>query len=286
MLDTHNRLHCYCLIEPCNCTRREEIVEYSTVVPRLPLEGKIFRGMLCYGDLATATLFLCVTCFRHVSAFVPTAGLHSSNNRDRNRIHRIQPSTSSGRPQGLLMRGTQLPEEEEERSSSKNRKGGFKRTIDHDNRELTRLDFGRRVGLGFAAGAALLLDAGGSKHALAEDTAPTSAAEGAGDAAAPTVAETAPVASETVVATPTSTSAAGRPGMPPLRDMGIEIPYIGKPVPLNKFLGSKATLVVNPKLDDPESLQQVGVYPVELLLGVTCTLPLSVGVWHNAVTAL
>ena len=71
-----------------------------------------------------------------------------------------------------------------------------------------------------------------------------------------------------------------------MRDMGIEIPYIGKPVPLNKFLGSKATLVVNPKLDDPESLQQVGVYPVELLLGVTCTLPLSVGVWHNAVTAL
>lgn len=44
---------------------------------------------------------------------------------------------------------------------------------------------------------------------------------------------------------------------PLLRDMGIEVPYLGKPTPLGKFLGGKATLVVNPKIDDPESLNQV-----------------------------
>ncbi|CAM9145126.1 unnamed protein product [Discosporangium mesarthrocarpum] len=35
-----------------------------------------------------------------------------------------------------------------------------------------------------------------------------------------------------------------------------QVPYTGKSLPLNKFLG-KATLVVNPKIDDPESLKQM-----------------------------
>lgn len=42
-----------------------------------------------------------------------------------------------------------------------------------------------------------------------------------------------------------------------LRDLGLEVPYTGKSLPLDRFLGSKATLVVNPKIDDPESLTQV-----------------------------
>ncbi|CAM9793519.1 unnamed protein product [Choristocarpus tenellus] len=40
------------------------------------------------------------------------------------------------------------------------------------------------------------------------------------------------------------------------RDQNFQVQYTGKTLPLNKFLG-KATLVVNPKIDDPESLNQV-----------------------------
>lgn len=56
---------------------------------------------------------------------------------------------------------------------------------------------------------------------------------------------------------PLAVAREGGAGPVALKDMGLEVPYTGKSLPLNKFLGGKATLVVNPKIDDPESLHQV-----------------------------
>lgn len=113
------------------------------------------------------------------------------------------------------------------------------------DRSSTRLDFG--VGLGATAAAVLL--GGRSRQALAEDVV-AEGGEGAASATAAAV-STGPVDAAPVVA-------AAVEG-PALRDLGFEVPYTGKMVPLNKFIGAKATLVVNPKIDDPESLHQVGV---------------------------
>lgn len=111
---------------------------------------------------------------------------------------------------------------------------------------LTRGEFGR-IALG-TAGAASVFALGGGAGGL-----PRSAfAEGteAGDVAA---AATAAPAEEP----PPAVATEGGGSLVALRDMGLEVPYTGKSLPLSKFLGSKATLVVNPKIDDPESLHQV-----------------------------
>lgn len=115
----------------------------------------------------------------------------------------------------------------------------------------TRLEFG--VGLGAAAAAVVL--GGTTAAAIAEDVntavaaAPAAVAAAADGAAQETAAATSAAAAPEV--------AAAAPAESPLRDLGFEVPYTGKSLPLSKFLGSRATLVVNPKIDDPESLHQV-----------------------------
>lgn len=107
--------------------------------------------------------------------------------------------------------------------------------MDHNLFEvMTRLDFG--VGL-TATGVSMLFGAVPKQASADESTA----------------------VSETVRdPSPVGTEPASRPTEEPsLRDLGFEVPYTGKSLPLSKFLGSKATLVVNPKIDDPESLNQV-----------------------------
>lgn len=101
------------------------------------------------------------------------------------------------------------------------------------------------------ATAAAVLMGGYPRQALAEDA----AVEG-GEGAATAAATVAAASAEQAEAAPVVAAAAVE--TPALRDLGFEVPYTGKMVPLNKFLGSKATLVVNPKIDDPESLHQVG----------------------------
>lgn len=111
---------------------------------------------------------------------------------------------------------------------------------------LTRGEFAR-VALG-TAGAASVFMLGGAvgelpRSAFAEGT------EGSDVAATASVgaAEEPPLA----------VAREGGAGPVALKDMGLEVPYTGKSLPLNKFLGGKATLVVNPKIDDPESLHQM-----------------------------
>lgn len=116
---------------------------------------------------------------------------------------------------------------------------GARETPDHDLDGLSRLDFGVRLG----AGAALLLGSG-PQHALAEEDAAVVDTDGG------------------TVAAEAAAMPAAAPGAISLRDLGFEVPYTGKSFPLSKFLGSKATLVVNPKIDDPESLHQVRVFCV------------------------
>lgn len=114
---------------------------------------------------------------------------------------------------------------------------------DHNSRPpLTRGEFGR-----IALGSASTLILSGIAGALPQ----------------PAFAEGAPIptddAAEAAKAAVPATGGGGEASAAPiaLRDMGIKVPYTGKSLPLDKFLGSKATLVVNPKIDDPESLHQV-----------------------------
>lgn len=198
--------------------------------------------MVCYPRLAAATLIgVLVACFEHTAAFAPSALRADSlrtNHRDVKRLHRIQQlSVSSNSVRRLLMR--HMTSEAEHNCEGKR--------VNHDNMDspgLTRLDFG--VGLA-ATGAAFLLGSG-PRHALAEDTASIGSEGGTASAV---VEEASPA--EVVAAAPEA-----NPDTPALRDLGFEVPYTGKSLPLSKFLGNRATLVVNPKLDDPESLQQVG----------------------------
>lgn len=127
----------------------------------------------------------------------------------------------------------------------------------------TRREFG--AGLG-AAAAALVLGGGttaaGPRSVLAEEDSSTAAV--AGDDATVVVAEAAQEASPEAAAPAVAAPAAETR---PLRDLGFEVPYTGKSVPLSKFLGSRATLVVNPKIDDPESLHQVWLWCVSVFWG-------------------
>lgn len=128
--------------------------------------------------------------------------------------------------------------------------------LDHELFEvMTRLDFG--VGLS-ATGLAMLFGAIPTAQALADES--TAVSENDRDPS--------PVVTET----------ASRPAEEPsLRDLGFEVPYTGKSLPLSKFLGSKATLVVNPKIDDPESLNQVRTAIAILGLGGSSTLWFCIG---------
>lgn len=167
----------------------------------------------------------------------PSAGLRS-NHHGENQLHRIH-RPSSGGAQYPSMRAS---------TPSEDAVGGLE-TVGHEEgggRSSTRLGFGASLG----ATAAAVLMGGYPRQALAEDAA-VEGGEGAATAAATVTAASA----EQAEAAPVVAAAVETP---PLRDLGFEVPYTGKMVPLNKFLGSKATLVVNPKIDDPESLHQVG----------------------------
>lgn len=174
----------------------------------------------------------------HHLAARPSAGLRS-NHHGENRLYRIH-CPSPGGVQYPSMRAS---------TPSEDAVGGLE-LMGHEEgggRASTRLDFGVSLG----AIAAALLMGGYPRQALAKDA----ATEG-GEGAATAVATVAAVSAEQAEAAPVAAAAAV--DAPALRDLGFEVPYAGKMVPLNKFLGGKATLVVNPKIDDPESLHQVG----------------------------
>lgn len=194
----------------------------------------------------TLSQLVLAACWRGTSGFAPhhlaarpSAGLRS-NHHGENRLHRIHRSSSGG-VQYPSMRAS---------TPSEDAVGGLETMGQEEGagRSSTRLDFGVSLG---ATAAAVLMGGGYPRQALAEDAA-VEGGEGAATVAATVVeasaeqAEAAPVAAAAAVDTPA------------LRDLGFEVPYTGKMVPLNKFLGGKATLVVNPKIDDPESLHQVG----------------------------
>lgn len=116
----------------------------------------------------------------------------------------------------------------------------------HERTLLSRGDFGR---LGLAMiGASTVVDWVSQQSARADGE--TAVAGNGGDVSGAAMPAAAVAESRAVVPAPAREAV-------PLRDMGLEVSYTGKSLPLNKFLGSKATLVVNPKLDDPESLHQV-----------------------------
>eukprot|EP00903_Cladosiphon_okamuranus_P014278 g13261.t1 len=113
----------------------------------------------------------------------------------------------------------------------------------------TRLEFG--AGLGAAAAAVVL---GRTTATVAEDASTAVVA----DAAAAGVTDAAQEYSPEVAApSPAAVASTSTAETRPLRELGFEVPYTGKSFPLSKFLGSRATLVVNPKIDDPESLHQM-----------------------------
>lgn len=197
--------------------------------------------------ISASALVLALTYFRQATAFMPAItgpGIRTSSaNMHRSLHHRREQQQSvlgrrrrSARRTSMLRRDAVGGGSEVGRNSDDASRGG-------NGGASTRLEFG--VGMG-AAAAAIVLGGitAGPTRALAEETGAPEATQGA----VPEV--TAP---EAVAAAPAAAAAESVP----LRDMGIEVPYTGKSVPLSKFLGSRATLVVNPKIDDPESLHQV-----------------------------
>lgn len=202
--------------------------------------------MTSTSTMTAFVLALVLACFRQASAFVVpgTAGL-DLRLVDMHRVHRNRLE----RPSNVGRRKRSVPC----LSILKGDSGGYGSEVgrvsdgaNEDSRETsTRREFG--AGLGAAAAAIML----GGRNALAED----SSTAVASDAAAAGVAEAAQQAQPEFEAPAAAASTAAE--TPPLRDLGFEVPYTGKSVPLSKFLGSRATLVVNPKLDDPESLHQV-----------------------------
>ncbi|CAN0151887.1 unnamed protein product [Scytosiphon promiscuus] len=191
--------------------------------------------------MASFALVLGLACLRQSSAFVapiqstaPKA--HGPGGNMNRMLHRIPPC--GGRSGGVneLSMSKEAAPLDEPKSSDDAR-------IDIRGAS-TRLEFG--AGLGAAAAAAVVLG-GRIGSALAEESATAGAAA---PAIVPAAAEEAAPAAAAVAAAPPAETR-------PLRDLGFEVPYTGKSVPLTKFLGSRATLVVNPKLDDPEALHQM-----------------------------
>lgn len=205
--------------------------------------------MTSTSTMAASALALALACFRQTSAFVAPGAAGPDISVDMRRLHRIeQPSLGRRRrsvPGLSLIEG----DSSSEVGRGSDDAGGS------SSGASTRLEFG--AGLGAAAAAVMLggATAAGPRPALAEDTI-TSVAE---DSAAAVVAE---VAQEAPPEVATPAAAASPAETRPLRELGFEVPYTGKSVPLSKFLGSRATLVVNPKIDDPESLHQVCVVRV------------------------
>ena len=193
-----------------------------------------------------------VGCFSYSQAFEHLRYTHITVARPLsqrcNSYPRRQPKTTprgedSIRPPPLHhLNGANDSSNDDSSSTSNNGRRGtgrnYNNQADREDHDLfgamNRLDFGFELG---AAGAAMLLRSM-TREASADEG--ISAASGGGDST--------PVAIE-AAAPPAPNSS--------LRDLGFEVPYTGKSVPLSKFLGSKATLVVNPKIDDPESLTQV-----------------------------
>ncbi|CAB1101228.1 unnamed protein product [Ectocarpus sp. CCAP 1310/34] len=194
--------------------------------------------------MAASVVVLGLACFRQASAFVVSvrspaatapapataAGLIRINIVGEHRLHR-RTRTASGVYRLSMQKAAGSQDAGGRRSSCSSSGGG--------GGASTRLEFG--AGLG-AAAAAIVMGGTSARGALAEDAngdaatavVATAGAEGAAHAASPAATET----------------------TPSLRELGFEVPYTGKLVPLNKFLGSRATLVVNGKLDDPEALHQ------------------------------
>lgn len=198
--------------------------------------------MACGSTMASLALILGLACFRQASAFVapvrtPAPTAHGASGNMNRLLSRIQPSgAASSRIAHHLSMSKEGSPTDDTRSSKDAHRGAS-----------TRLEFG--AGLGAAAAAAVALG-GRIGNALAEDS--TTAGDTATVIVTAAAEEAAPVA-----AAATTAPAASPPETRPLRDLGFEVPYTGKSVPLSKFLGSRATLVVNPKLDDPEALHQV-----------------------------
>lgn len=206
--------------------------------------------MTCTSTMAASALAVALACCRQTSAFVApgtgtgTAGLRT-NAHMQHRLHRIE-EPGLGRRRRSVPRLSMLKGDSGTCGSEVGRNSDD--ASGSSSGASTRLEFG--AGLGAAAAAIVLGGTtAGPRPALAEDTSTAVA----GDAAAAGVAEAAQEAAPVEVAAPAAPVAETRP----LRDLGFEVPYTGKSVPLSKFLGSRATLVVNPKIDDPESLHQV-----------------------------
>ena len=204
--------------------------------------------------MSASAFVLALACCRQARAFVPAGtaaaapGLRTSAASNMHRsLHPRTEQTALGSSRRSARGVSMLKRDGGSSSGSEVGRSSDDATSGNNSGASTRLEFG--VGMGAAAAAAFVLGgttAGGPKRALADDDtgAPGAAQEATTEAAAPEAASAA--------AAPAAAEAA-----PPLRDLGIEVPYTGKSVPLSKFLGSRATLVVNPKIDDPESLHQV-----------------------------
>lgn len=189
-------------------------------------------------------MLLVATCFvEHAGAFVhlrpvTMERIRSDVNSKNDGLHRLHtPSTSMVQSKVSMRDKSRSIAEQEYHFEDHDT-----HPLGADDSRLSRLDFGLRLG---AASAALLLS--GPRASSADGAADLA------DAASDTAEEVAQV--ESPVAS--SASPVSAPDTGPLRDLGFEVPYTGKALPLNKFLGGKATLVVNPKIDDPESLHQV-----------------------------
>lgn len=202
--------------------------------------------MASTSTMAASALALALACFRQTSAFVaPGAAAGPDISVDMRRLQRIEQPSLGRRRRSVPGLSMIEGESGSEMGNDGDDAGGS------GSGASTRLEFG--AGLGAAAAAMVLggATAAGPRPALAEDTSNTVA----GDASAAVVAE---AAQEVPLEVAAPAAAAASPAETrPLRELGFEVPYTGKSVPLSKFLGSRATLVVNPKIDDPESLHQV-----------------------------
>ncbi|CAN0121087.1 unnamed protein product [Ectocarpus sp. 6 AP-2014] len=196
--------------------------------------------------MGASVVVLGLACFRQASAFVVSvrspaattapspaaaAGLLRINSVGEHRLHR-KTSAASGVYRLSMQNAAGSQDAGSRRSSSD--------SSSSSSGASTRLEFGSGLG---AAAAAIVIGGTSARGALAEDT--------TGDAATAVVATAGPEG-----AAPAASPAATET-KPSLRELGFEVPYTGKSVPLNKFLGNRATLVVNGKLDDPEALHQM-----------------------------
>lgn len=186
------------------------------------------QTMVCSPSVAWTAAVICVACFdRGARAFVYPSSIGSVSAERTVYRHRTRDSirrTESRRIERPLAR-----------SAGGSGNDDHDNVLYHDEHVLSRRQLGSILG-GLGSFAALN---GVVKDAFADE-----------EEASSSPVDTAPAAGSETAEAPLRTG-------PLLRDMGLEVPYTGKNLPLDRFLGSKATLVVNPKIDDPESLNQV-----------------------------